>query len=151
MDNSSLERLARLRGVGDAYHDYRGDLRHFSLGTKVGILRAMGIDTDDPHAVGAEINRIEIERWRGLLPKVAAARGSSIGFDINVSAREFGSSLMWSLALEDGGRREGVVSTADCPEIWRGDVEGVWVTRRRFELPVEDFARQFLSYTVGNA
>jgi 4-alpha-glucanotransferase len=30
-----------------------------------------------------------------------------------------------------------VVSTADCPEIWRGEVEGAWITRRRFELPLE--------------
>jgi 4-alpha-glucanotransferase len=135
LDDKAIERLARLRGIGDAYHDYRGDLKHFSLGTKVGILRAMGCATDDPAAVDAEIHRIEIARWRSLLPKVAAARGSRIGFDINVTARDFGSSLIWSLVLEDGTLREGVVSTADCPEIWRGEVEGVWVTRRRFELP----------------
>jgi 4-alpha-glucanotransferase len=135
LDDKAIERLARLRGIGDAYHDYRGDLKHFSLGTKVGILRAMGCATDDPAAVGAEIHRIEIARWRSLLPKVAAARGGRIGFDINVTARDFGSSLIWSLVLEDGALSEGVVSTADCPEIWRGEVEGVWVTRRRFELP----------------
>lgn len=137
MDHSSLERLARLRGVGDAYHDHCGQLQHFSLQTKVAILRAMGVATDEPSRVDAEINRIEIARWRGLLPKVAAARGGRIGFDINVTAREFGSSLLWSLVLEDGGRRDGVISTADCREIWRGEVEGSWITRRRFELPVE--------------
>ena len=29
------------------------------------------------------------------------------------------------------------MSTADCPEIWRGEIEGSWITRRRFELPLE--------------
>ena len=29
------------------------------------------------------------------------------------------------------------MSTADCPEIWRGEIEGSWITRRRLELPLE--------------
>jgi 4-alpha-glucanotransferase len=39
--------------------------------------------------------------------------------------------------LEDGERRTGTVSSADCPEVWRGEVQGSWVTRRRFEVPLE--------------
>jgi 4-alpha-glucanotransferase len=39
--------------------------------------------------------------------------------------------------LQQGERRSGVLSTADCPELWRGEVEGAWITRRRFELPLE--------------
>src|SRR5579863_5673413 len=42
VDTTVIERLARLRGIGDAYHDYRGELRHFSPETKKGLLRAMG-------------------------------------------------------------------------------------------------------------
>ena len=34
MDTTLIERLARLRGIGDAYHDYRGELKYFSLETK---------------------------------------------------------------------------------------------------------------------
>jgi 4-alpha-glucanotransferase len=72
-----------------------------------------------------------------LLPPVAAARHARIGMDINVTAREFGSTLVWSVRLEDGSRRDGATSTADCPEIWRGEVEGSWITRRRLELPID--------------
>ena len=50
MDATLIDRMARLRGVGDAYHDYRGELRHFSLKTKTDILRAMGCAVDDPAA-----------------------------------------------------------------------------------------------------
>ncbi len=39
--------------------------------------------------------------------------------------------------FEDGSRRDGVISTAECREIWRGEVEGSWITRRRFELPLD--------------
>lgn len=136
-DATSIERLARLRGIGDAYHDYRGELRYFSLETKLGLLKAMGCRVDEPAALALELSQAEVARWRKFLPPVAAARGGRVGVDINVTAREFGSALLWSLRLEDGSRRDGATSTADCPEIWRGEVEGSWITRRRFELPAD--------------
>ena len=135
MDTATIERLARLRGIGDAYHDYRGDLRYFSLKTKTDILRAMGCAVDDPAALAAELSQLEIAQRRALLPAVATARGPRIGVDLNVAARAFGATLVWAINLEDGSRRHGVISTADCPEVWRGEVEGVWITRRRLNLP----------------
>jgi 4-alpha-glucanotransferase len=137
LETDLIQRLAQLRGIGDAYYDYRGELRHFSLETKADLLRAMGCAVDDPRALAEEIAHLEIGRSRGLLPAVAAAHGPRIGFDINVTAREFGASLTFTVTLEDGTRREGVVSTADCRELWRGEVGGSWITRRRFELPLD--------------
>ena len=52
---------------------------------------------------------------RTLLPPVAAANGKRIGIDLNIPARDFGASLVWSVNLEDGGRRNGVMSTARLP------------------------------------
>jgi 4-alpha-glucanotransferase len=137
VDTTVIERLARLRGIGDAYHDYRGELQHFSLETKRNLLRAMGCKVDDPAALALELTRLEVARWRRFLPPVAAARGARIGVDVNITAREFGSTLMWSVRLEEGTRHAGMVSTADCPEVWRGEVEGSWITRRRLELPID--------------
>jgi 4-alpha-glucanotransferase len=137
VDSALIERLARLRGLGDAYHDFRGQLQYFSLDTKAGILLAMGCAVDDASALTADIRRIEAMRSRDLLPSVVVAQGARVGFEINVSAREFGASLAWSLRLEDGTRREGSVSSAACAEKWRGEVEGSWITRRHFDLPVE--------------
>ncbi|MGO9513332.1 MAG: 4-alpha-glucanotransferase [Steroidobacteraceae bacterium] len=134
---SLIDRLARLRGIGDAYHDYRGELRYFSPESRAAILRAMGCAVDDSAALAAELSRLEIARWRTLLPPVAAANGKRVGVDLNISALDFGAALVWTVILEHGERRQGVVSTADCPEIWRGEVEGAWITRRRFELPLE--------------
>ncbi len=137
MDDSLIERMARLRGIGDAYHDYRGELRYFSLQTKTDLLRAMGCAVDDEAALANELSVLEVARWRLLLPPIAAAHGSRIGLDVNVPARDFGASLIWTVNLEDGGRRSGVTSTADCREVWRGDVDGAWITRRHVELPVD--------------
>jgi 4-alpha-glucanotransferase len=131
-----IERLARLRGIGDAYHDYRGELKSFSIETKVGILRAMGCPVDDPAALASSALQLEAQRQQQFLPRLAATRGTRINLEINVTAREFGSSLIWSVTLEDGSRRDGATSTADCMEQWRGEVDGSWITRRRFELPL---------------
>ena len=137
MDTGLIERLARLRGIGDAYHDYRGELRYFSLETKVSLLRAMGCPVDEDAALARELSRLEADSRRKFLPPLAAARGARIGIDINVTAHEFGSTLVWSVRFEDGSQRDGITSTADCAEIWRGEVEGSWITRRRFELPLD--------------
>ena len=91
MDTALIERLARLRGIGDAYHDYRGELRYFSLETKVSLLRAMGCPVDEDAALALELSRLEADSRRKFLPPLAAARGARIGIDVNVTAQEFGS------------------------------------------------------------
>src|SRR5882724_10935398 len=100
MHTTVIERMARLRGIGDAYHDYRGELRHFSLETKQGLLRAMGCNVDEPAALALELSGLEVARWRKFLPPAAAARSARIGIDINVTAREFGAALLWSVRFE---------------------------------------------------
>jgi 4-alpha-glucanotransferase len=135
--NALIERLARLRGIGEAYHNYRGELEHFSPETKAGILRAMGCAVDDDGALSREIAQTEAALWRKFLPAVATARGGRIGFDINVTARQFGSAIVWRVRFEGGAQLDGTTSTTDCAEVWRGEVAGTWITRRRFELAVD--------------
>jgi 4-alpha-glucanotransferase len=137
LDASLIDRLARLRGIGDAYHDYRGQLRYFTLETKAGILHAMGCATEDPAALAAEIGQLENERQCRLLPPIVAVRGQRAVLDLNVAARDFGASLRWTVALEHGEGRTGHLSTAECAETWRGEIDGSWITRRRFELPLD--------------
>lgn len=137
MDTAVVDRLARLRGLGEAYHDYRGELQYFSAEAKTSILRAMGCAVDDAEALAKQLRELEATTGRRLLPLVAAARGVRIGFDLNITAKEFGASLHWVVHLENGERCEGNLSTTDCREVWRGEIDGTWITRRRFELPVD--------------
>ncbi|MGC1387156.1 MAG: 4-alpha-glucanotransferase [Steroidobacteraceae bacterium] len=137
MDASLIDRLARLRGIGDAYHDYRGELRYFTPETKAGILRAMGCAPDDPGALAAELGQLESERQRRLVPSIVTVRGRRAVLDLNIAARDFGASFRWAVGLEHGERLSGHLSTAECPEIWRGEIDGSWITRRRFELPLD--------------
>ena len=137
VDTASIERLARLRGIGDAYHDYRGELKYFSIDTKRGILRAMGCAVDEDAAVRSAAERIELSRSRQFLPALVTVRGPRAVIDLNFSARQFGATLVWALTLEDGARRAGALSSGDCREVWRGEVGGSWITRRQFEVPVD--------------
>lgn len=137
MDTSLIERLARLRGIGDAYHDYRGELKYFSLDTKLRILRAMGCPVDDAARLASELDRLESCRSSRSLPPLAAGSGPRIGVDINVGANQIGAALAWSVELEDGSRREGVTPTADCRELWSGDIAGARITRLHFVVPVD--------------
>jgi 4-alpha-glucanotransferase len=130
-----LEQLARLRGIGDAYHDYRGELRHFSLDTKTQLLRAMGCNVADAAALQAQADALRAGRERCLLPPLAIAHTGRVELDVNLSVREFGSSLLWRLQLEDGSSSDGVISTSALPEIGRCEVDGTWMTRRRFAIP----------------
>jgi len=54
-----------------------------------------------------------------------------------LTAREFGGTIVWRVVLEDGSQLDGTVSSAACAEVWRGEVAGSWITRRRFELAVD--------------
>jgi 4-alpha-glucanotransferase len=137
VDRALIEKLAGLRGIGDAYHNYRGELEHFSLETKAGILHAMGCPSGDDAKLAEAIANTEAARFRKFLPAIATAHGPRIGFEVNITAREFGATIVWSVTLEDGSRFDGATSTAACAEIWRGEISGSWITRRRFEVTRE--------------
>src|ERR1700679_1819763 len=92
-----------------------------------------GAGVDDPAALAAEVSRLSVQSGRALLPTIAAAHGPRAGVDLNIAARDFGASLLWTVNLESGDSRTGVVSTTDCPETWRGEIEGSWITRRRLD------------------
>ena len=71
MLDSLLDQLARQRGIGDAYHNYRGDLLQISRETKTAILAAMGCSITDSAAIERELHEHEARRLRSLLPPVA--------------------------------------------------------------------------------
>jgi len=46
-----FEQVARARGLGEAYYDYRGELKYFSTESRRAVLRAMGVDVDSEAAL----------------------------------------------------------------------------------------------------
>ena len=85
MHTALIEKLAHLRGIADAYHNYRGELHAFSLQTKIGILSAMGCAVDDEDEVTANLAQFEAAQWRKFLPVVATARGAWVKSGVKYS------------------------------------------------------------------
>lgn len=135
MLDTLLDRLARQRGIGDAYYTYRGELRQFSPATKTAILSAMGCRVDDGTAIEHEIAELDAERWRSLLPVVAVIRPGRTGVVIAVPADELDRPVEWSLRLVGGRELKGQVRAGDLTEFERAEIEGRWRTRRLLVLP----------------
>jgi 4-alpha-glucanotransferase len=132
-----IERLARARGIGDAYHSYKGDLKHFSLTTKAAILRAMHCRLDDAAALQAQIDESESAHPVGLLGDVAVIRGGARAVRVNTPAVDHNALLRWSVLLEGGGEVSGETRAWDLPERGSHNHDGRWWMLRDLPLPAD--------------
>ncbi len=132
-----IERLARLRGIGEAYHDYRGELRHFTLETKTALLRAMHVDTDDVAAVQAAIREAESEHWSRLAASVLVVRPGQASVAIVTAAEVDWITLTYRISCEGGESRSGGARVGALPEIERAHIDGQLQIRRKLELPAD--------------
>jgi len=133
--DSLLGRLAQLRGIGDRYYDFRGTLKEINAGSKIAILSAMGCDVADADSIAAEIESLETERWRRMLPPVGVVRPGAGGVPVVVAVDRLHETLHWVLRLADGSVRSGEARAADLGEGERREVDGRPLTRRLLALP----------------
>ena len=132
-----IERLARARGIGDAYHSYKGELKHFTLSTKAAILRAMHCRLDEAGVLEAEIRESEAAHPGGLLGDVVVLRNGARAARINTPAIEQNALLRWVVELEGGGERRGEVRAWDLPERGSHQDDGKWFVLRDLEFPAD--------------
>src|SRR5512139_84894 len=107
MLDSLLDQLARRRGIGDAYYDYRGELKHFSAATKTAILAAMGCSLSDAAAVEQELAALEAERWQPRAPLVTVLRPGHAGVVVVVPADALAGTIDWRVVTAPGEHRDG--------------------------------------------
>jgi 4-alpha-glucanotransferase len=132
-----IERLARARGIGDAYYSYKGELKHFTLTTKAAILRAMHCRIDDATALEAQIRESEAAHPIGLLADVTVLRGGLRATRVNTPAIEHDARLAWTVRLEQGGMRSGEAHAWDLPERGSHNQDGKWYVLRDLPLPAD--------------
>jgi 4-alpha-glucanotransferase len=135
MLDSLLDELARRRGLGEAYHDYRGEWRRFSARTKTAILSAMGCDVSDAGAVAREIAGLDAERWRIRAPTVTVVRPGHSGAVVVVPADSLEQAIEWRVIMADGRRVDGRALASELAEIERQAFDGRWLSRRWLPLP----------------
>jgi len=135
MLDSLLDQLARRRGIGDAYYDYRGELRQFSAATKTAILVAMGCNVTDAGAVARELEELEAECWQSRAPTVTVLRPGRTGVIVVVPAGLLGQMIDWRVSTAQGDQRDGRVVSGELAEVERRELHGRWLTRRWLPLP----------------
>ncbi|MQA84182.1 MAG: 4-alpha-glucanotransferase [Streptosporangiales bacterium] len=107
--DTELRRLARAYRVETGYQDFRRRQVSASADTLVAVLAALGVDASTPGSVRAELERVEAERGRRMLPPTVVIRASTLGRDLaetfeprsNVSARSRQEGQFW-VEAEDG-------------------------------------------------
>ncbi len=135
MLDSKLNHLAWLRGLGEAYYDYRGELRTFSAETRIAILGAMGCDVSDLAAVEREISEFDASYWQALLPSVAVVRGGSNKVIMGIPADRLEERIEWRLRQADGRELVGKAMAGALAEVGRTELNGQVLTRRELMLP----------------
>lgn len=103
---STLDELAARHGLGDAYHDYRGELKVFSAATKIALLKAMGVDAESWSSLQAALGAAA--GASSLLPPVLVMPvGEGRAVAIPAAALQGARSIDWFLQLEAGGGNAG--------------------------------------------
>jgi 4-alpha-glucanotransferase len=135
MADDALAHLARSRGLGEAYHDYRGELRYFSERTRRAVLAAMGCDVSDTATMEREIAAMERERWRPGVAAVTVLAPPRRAVRIVIPSDAAQRQLHWTLTLADGRCLRGEVQPDSLPETASRELDGRWHTQRELELP----------------
>jgi len=148
MLDSLLDQLARQCGIGDAYHNWRGDLMWVSPATKQAILGAMGCPTTDPAAIERVLADREAARWRSPLAPVAVVHPGRFAVSLALAADELDRPLEWQVTLEGGGVRRGSVRPAELAELERGELDGRSYSRRALPLP-EDLPHGYHGFALS--
>ena len=130
-----IERLARARGIGDAYHSYKGDLKHFTTATKAAILSAMHCRLDDAALIEAQIAESEATLPVGLLGDVVVSRAGARFARVNTPAISEDALLKYRVVLEQGGEHTGEVRSWSLPERGSYERDGRWFVLRDLPLP----------------
>lgn len=109
---NSLDELAARCGLGEAYHDYRGELKVFSAATRIALLSAMGIEAESWPALQQAL--VESAAESTLLPSVIVLRvGEPQSIAVREPALQGARSIEWVLQQEQGQRTSGAVQVAD--------------------------------------
>ena len=94
MDELRLTELSAQYGLGEAYHDYRGEYRKFSPASRVAILRAMGANLDSPSSTSAQQS--------ALLPLVRVCTQDELYCEITLEAATANTKIKAVVRTEHG-------------------------------------------------
>ncbi|MEZ5474809.1 MAG: 4-alpha-glucanotransferase [Steroidobacteraceae bacterium] len=135
MTADAIEELARLRGIGDAFYNYRGESQQISLATKAALLRAMGLAADNPASVLAALDDARRASWARAIDPVVVLRAGQDRIAVVTRLDEDWITLQYDIALANGTSLVGAAVIRDLDETERSTVDGTIYARRSLSLP----------------
>lgn len=131
-----LDRLAERVGIAPGYHDVEGTWFETSGAAKRAILAAMGIPAETGDDQAASLARLEEAPWRTLVEPVSVVADEAQPGHVPVTLpADTTEPLVWQIALENGGTRDGVTAPSRMHLVERRALDGAMLERRMLALP----------------
>jgi 4-alpha-glucanotransferase len=130
-----LERLAKARGIGDSYHDYRGELKQFPLASKAALLAAMGIDTTSDESLRRASEDFVAKPYARLLPPVVVCEEGELSAHVYVPMSHSDRPLRWRVDCANGAAFAGEVYPLSLREESRSVQQGETFVQLTLPLP----------------
>jgi 4-alpha-glucanotransferase len=132
---TELDKLFYLCGISADYLDYGGQRREVPMIQRQRALRLMGIDPEDPAAVEAAVERLDIDPWRRWLPHYSVVAAAAPVIALRIHPEHLAAAFSWELTLEDGQVLSGDCCPQTLPEIGEYHADGVRYSARQLPLP----------------
>ncbi|MEZ0237063.1 MAG: 4-alpha-glucanotransferase, partial [Methylophilaceae bacterium] len=131
-----LNRLCVLSGIGLDYTDIWGNPHPISEETQLALLGAMGFAVATPDEIRSSLDALENRCWRSALPPVRVVREQETPYAIPVTLPEHRTDeLTWLLILENGERHEGRFRPTDLQREEQCQLGDTTFVRYTFLLP----------------
>jgi 4-alpha-glucanotransferase len=112
MNADLIRTLAALRGIAERYHDHRGELREVALETAAGILRAMGVDVDDPVSLQTAIDAAADPNAGQALPPAVVCREGELSVELALAGGAGEVPVHCMLEFESGAQEQWEIPAA---------------------------------------
>lgn len=130
-----IDRLLYLTGVSAEYRDFRGQLRQVPAEWRRQALQLMGCDPDDPQALRAAVERLDVQPWRSWLPEAQVMTPGEGQVVLQCRQEELNCVFSWRVACEEGELHTGQCCPADLPEVGNYLADGTRYSSRVLPLP----------------
>ena len=124
-----------LRGISAEYYSYSGDLVPVSWEDRLHLLREMGDDPADEHAIDAAVFRLDAKPWLSWLQsRHIISQGTSEYVDIRVSPDQLDQPFEWKITTEQGQTIKGDFVPSMLEEVGDYHIDAVRYSARRLVM-----------------
>ncbi|MEQ9463046.1 MAG: 4-alpha-glucanotransferase [Haliea sp.] len=132
---TELDKLLYLCGISADYLDYGGQRQEVPMAHRQRVLRLMGVDSGDPGALAAAVDRLDVDPWRHWLPHHSVVAAAVPEVSLRVHPNQLAATFSWELTLESGELVAGECRPDALAEVGDYHADGVRYSARRLPLP----------------